>query len=607
MSFWAEFRRRNVVKVGAAYGIVAWLLTQVVATVFPALHLPAWTSSFVIVLLLLGLPLALVLAWVFEVTPDGIKRTDDVPRAESIRHITGQKLNYIVTGLLVAAVLVMAADTYLFTGSADSSAEAAAAPSAATAAAPPPRTVLPNSVAVLPLDNLSPNEGDAYFAAGIHEEILNYLVKLKSLNVIARTSMVRYANTDKSIKEIAEELNVETVMEGSVRYANDRVRVNMQLIDPATGTHLWSEAYERDFKDIFAIQADIAMNVANALNATFTPEEQQQIEQAPNVSTETYALLLQYFDLAGTGNQSPRMLAMLDQMIARDPQFALPYGLKANTYANLLINTTFGAAGDRAETEALARANAERGLELDPTTLGSLSALALIDVFTWRLGDARQQYERALRSGRGGAYSSWFMAWTGREAEAVADAERLVALSPLEWGSHWGLGIVRSYAGDHDAAVDDFRRGIELAPPLSLQHSWLAMAEIGRGNTDEAGRELALAEQLLGNNRSIISLVDILYGYGRVGRRAEAERLFTEIQAVAANQDIGAGGWALAYLGIGDQARALEQLRLGAERARDKMLDQGFFSLMNIRMNHTEDPVLEQPEFAAVRAQLTGE
>src|SRR5512134_1967795 len=125
MSFWGEFRRRNVVKVGAAYGIVAWLLTQVVATVFPALHLPEWTSSFVIVLLLLGLPLALVLAWVFEVTPDGIKRTDEVPRAESIRHLTGQKLNYIVTGLLVMAVVVMAADNYLFTGRADNAAEAA--------------------------------------------------------------------------------------------------------------------------------------------------------------------------------------------------------------------------------------------------------------------------------------------------------------------------------------------------------------------------------------------------------------------------------------------------------------------------------------------------
>lgn len=515
-----------------------------------------------------------------------------------------------MTGLLVVAVVVMAADNYLFMGPSDNAAEAAPAPvttAPAPVPAPQPREVLPNSVAVLPLDNLSPNESDAYFAAGIHEEILNYLVKLKSLNVIARTSMVRYANTDKSIKTIAEELNVKTVMEGSVRYANDRVRVTMQLIDPATGTHLWSEAYERDFEDIFAIQADIAMNVANALNATFTPEEQRQIERVPNTSPETYALFLQYLDLAGTGNQSPRMLAMLDQMIATNPQFALPYGLKATTYANLLINTTFGAAGDRAQTEALARTNAERALELDPTTPGGLSAVAIIDVFTWRWAEARQQYERALRSGRVGAYSSWFSAWSGREAEAVVGAERGVALSPLVWDSHWGLGIVRSYAGDYDAAVGDFRRGIELAPALSLQHSWLAMAEIGRGNLDEASRALEDAEQLLGNNRSIISLVDILYGYGRVGRRADAERLFAEIQSLTAGQDIGAGGWALAYLGIGDQARALEQLRLGAERARDKVLDQGFFSLMNIRMNYTGDPALEQSEFAAVRAELTGD
>jgi tetratricopeptide (TPR) repeat protein len=301
------------------------------------------------------------------------------------------------------------------------------------------------------------------------------------------------------------------------------------------------------------------------------------------------------------------MLAMLDQMIARDPQFALPHALKANTYANLLINTTFGAAGDRVQTEALARANAERALELDETTSGALSALAIIDVFSWRWAEARQEYERVLRSGRPGTYSGWFKAWSGREAEALAEAERGVALNPLEWGSHWGLGTIRSYAGDYDTAVDAFRRGIEIAPPLSLQHSWLALAEIGRGNTDEAARELADAEQLLGNNRSIISLVDILYGYSRLGRQADAQRLFAEIQALAANQDIGAGGWALAYLGIGDRARALEQLRIGAERARDKVLDPGFFSLMNIRMNYSDDPVLEQPEFVAVRAQLTGD
>jgi TolB-like protein len=238
MSFWTELRRRNVFKVGVAYAIVAWLVLQVAAIAFPALHLPAWTVTFVTALLLLGIPVALLLAWAYEVTPEGIKRTREVPHGQSITHLTGQKLNYIVTALLVVAVAFIAVDNYVLSkrvsleearpASAEAPQAAAASPAPAQSRAP---SVLPNSVAVLPFENLSPNKDDAYFAEGIHEEILNYLAKLKSLNVISRTSVVRYANTDKPIQEIAKELNVETVMEGSVRYANDRVRVTTQLID----------------------------------------------------------------------------------------------------------------------------------------------------------------------------------------------------------------------------------------------------------------------------------------------------------------------------------------------------------------------------------------
>ena len=615
MSFWTELRRRNVFKVGVAYAIVAWLVLQVAAIAFPALHLPAWTVTFVTALLLLGIPVALLLAWAYEVTPEGIKRTREVPHGQSITHLTGQKLNYIVTALLVVAVAFIAVDNYVLSkrvsleearpASAEAPQAAAASPAPAQSRAP---SVLPNSVAVLPFENLSPNKDDAYFAEGIHEEILNYLAKLKSLNVISRTSVVRYANTDKPIQEIAKELNVETVMEGSVRYANDRVRVTTQLIDAATGSHLWSEAYERPFKDIFAIQADIAMNVANALKATFSREEQQRIETPPNVSAGTYALYLQWLNLVATGNQGTQALALLDQMIARDPKFATPYGLKAVTYASLLINTTFGSAGNPKDTEALVRESAGRALALDPNDRQAAGALAVIDLFNWRWAGAREAYERNYAAtGRAGSYFNWFNSWTGRKLRAVEITRHEVALNPLDWVANWNLGIVLLYAGDADAAATAFRRGIELAPALSLQHSWLAWAEIARGNPEEAGRELELVERLLGENRTIISLVDTVYSYGRIGRKADAQRVFAEIQTLAAKQDIGAGGWAAVYLGIGDRQKALEQLELGAQRAHDKVLDQGFFTLMNIRMDVTRDPVLEQPEFVAVRNRLTGD
>jgi TolB-like protein/Tfp pilus assembly protein PilF len=627
MSFWVELRRRNVVKVGVAYAIVGWLLVQAASIVFPALELPPWALRLVIVLLVLGLPVALLLAWAYELTPEGIKKTRQVPLEESVRHLTGQKLNYVVTGLLALAVVFIAVDDYLLTDTATENAAASTAasgttmPTAPAAGATPiaasnaandvaaePRQAMPNSVAVLPFANLSPNPDDEYFAAGIHEEILNYLAKLEALNVIGRTSMLRYADTDKSYQQIASELNVETVMEGSVRYAGDRVRVTTQLIDAGTGTHLWSEAYERPFEDIFAIQADIAMNVANALNAAFSPEEQQQIETAPNVSVETYASYLQVLPrMAGAGNQGPQMIALLDEMIADDPEFAVLHAWKAQTYAGLLINTTFGSAGDRSEMERLARASAERALGLDPNDELAKSALVIIDVLNWRWADARRNYENYYRTELVGAVLYWFVSWTGREAEAIALAQRTVVLNPLDAAPYWNLGIVSAYAGEYDAAAAALRSAIEIAPAAALFHSWLASAEIGRGNHEEAARELELTERLLGDNRAIIYLLDMLYSYSRVGRSADVERLFAEIEAIAQNQDIGAGGWAYAYLGIGDEERALEQLRIGAQRARDKVLDPGFFQLMNLRMNVIDDPVLEQPEFVAVRAELTGD
>jgi Flp pilus assembly protein TadD len=155
--------------------------------------------------------------------------------------------------------------------------------------------------------------------------------------------------------------------------------------------------------------------------------------------------------------------------------------------------------------------------------------------------------------------------------------------------------------------VAALRRSIELGPTWSSARSWLAWAEIARGNSADALRELEVAEELLGPNRSIINLLDILYGYGRLGRTVEAQRLFNELEGLAATQDLGAGGWAMAYLAIGENEKALEQLELGVERARAKVLDPGFFQLMNLRMNVTNDPVLEQPEFVAVRAELTGD
>ncbi len=302
MSFLGELKRRNVVRVAVAYAIVGWLLIEVSTTVLPLFEAPDWIAQVFAFFVILGFPLSLILSWAYELTPEGIKLERDVVAGERITHVTGRKLDFAIIGALVLALGFV---VYNYESGDDEVAV----------------SVLPNSVAVLPFENLSPDPDEAYFATGLHDEILSQLAKLSNLSVISRTSMLRYADSDLSIPEIARELNVGTVMEGSVRYADDRVRITTQLIDAATDEHLWSETYEREFSDIFAIESDIAMNVANALQAEFSLEEQQRIEEIPTDSPEAYALYLRattiFFEGPGLLNVTRNRSRLESLLLAR--------------------------------------------------------------------------------------------------------------------------------------------------------------------------------------------------------------------------------------------------------------------------------------------------
>lgn len=412
MSFWEELKRRNVVKVGMAYAIVAWLIAQVASVVAPALTLPEWTTRFVVLVLLLGFPLALFLAWAYEVTPEGIQRTKHVPLATSIRQLTGKRLNYVVTALLVLAVAYMALDDYLLPDRDADSADARTSTAADTQASPnasgqasvddgaadaSAASALPSSIAVLPFENLSPDESNAYFAAGIHEEILNQLAKLNGLNVIARTSVQRYLGTTLPISEIARELNVETVMEGSVRYADGRVLITAQLIDPRTNAHLWSDSYDHEFSDIFAIQTDVALNVAQALEVELSLDEQRRIARAPTESVAAYDHFLSarvYF-LRQSPDSVRLGIEQVDRAIALDEDFALAWVLASELHnvAQSFFPT------QAAEQQRLAIRAARRAIDLDPDLGNAHAALgyALSQQLDWI--DAETSYRRAISLG----------------------------------------------------------------------------------------------------------------------------------------------------------------------------------------------------------------
>ncbi|MGB8340979.1 MAG: FlgO family outer membrane protein, partial [Chthoniobacterales bacterium] len=319
LAFFTELKRRNVYRVAAAYAVVAWLLIQIATQVFPFFDIPNWAVRLVVVLLLIGFPVALVLAWVFELTPEGIKRTEEVLSHESIRHHTGRRIvGFTVVLALLAAGLL--AYRLARPGATGDRTDAAAAQEAISG----------KSIAVLPFENLSSDKENAFFTDGMQDEIRTNLAKIAELKVISRTSVMHYGSsaTRNNLQEIAQALNVAYVVEGSVQRSANRVRVSAQLINARNDTHVWGEKYDRDLADVFAIQSEIAQAIADQLQAKLSPNEKKAIEQSPTNDLAAFDLYSRAKSLlltAGLGATSEpdlrKAVELLDQAVKRDPSF----------------------------------------------------------------------------------------------------------------------------------------------------------------------------------------------------------------------------------------------------------------------------------------------
>lgn len=451
------------------------------------------------------------------------------------------------------------------------------------------------TVAVLPFENLSPNPEDAYFAAGIHDEILNQLGKVGSLSVIARTSVLRYAEERPSIQQIARELGVGAVMEGTVRYADDRVRISAQLIDAGTGTHLWSNTYERGFGDIFAIESDIAISIAKALEAEFSAAERERIESAPTSSPAAYALYLRVLQGSGSGEQA---VENVERAIALDPDFAAAHAVRAAIYA---YGTVLAA-----EQEQTIRESAERALELDPTLGFAHAALGNVHRSRWRWAEARAAFQRAVELGpnqpRILEMAGRVSRYMGEYAEAVRFGRRAVELDPKNFVLHYQLGISLRYAGRHDAAYAAFESAIDLQPAFAAAHMQRAFVEISRGNHEDAASKLRVAEELFirAFDRAF-QTAQLALAYAQLGRREDVTRLFSRIEELGREKPIDEAVWALAYIASGDYEKALALL----ERAFQEQAPDSILALSEIKANAYQDPVLEtDPRFVAARAMV---
>jgi len=494
MSLFAELKRRNVFRVAAAYIIVAWLLLQVSDTLVPALHLPEWFHSGVAFVLIIGFPLALIFAWAFEMTPEGLKKEKDVDRSQSITNITSQKLNNAIIGVLILALGYFAIDKFVL----DAKHHEELARAVDTA-----REQIANtdemanqedstdvkSIAVLPFVNMSSDPEQEFFSDGLSEELLNLLAKIPDLRVAARTSSFSFKGQNIEIPDIAARLKVAHVLEGSVRKSGNQLRITAQLIQADNGYHLWSETFDRQLDNVFQIQDEIAVAVVDALKITLLGEAPTVRETDP----EAYQLFLegQFIRRQVSAETIPKAIDLFKKTLELDPGYAPAWAELAYAY---MWNAGIG---DMPIDEAnlLADHAIEQALESDPDyawTYFVRGVTKIFNKFDFKAG--AEDYRLGLQLDPGNAYligaNGTSARVLGHLDESIQFFNTALKLDPLMAEMRSWQGLTYQYAGQLDRAEVAYRTTLDLSPEFSGAHYRLGRVLLLRGKPDEALAEM---------------------------------------------------------------------------------------------------------------------
>lgn len=457
-SVFQELKRRNVFRVAIAFVVVAWLVLQLVDILVPMLGLPEWIGRGVFLLLVVLFPVSLVLAWALELTPEGIKLQKHVDRDQSITHKTGRKLDFIIIGVLIAALSI---SVYLnFATEHDS-------PPAPIPAA----NGVDRSIAVLPFANRSNIETDAFFVDGMHDELLTQLAKISALKVISRTSVMQYRGTTKTIREIGKELGVATLLEGGVQRAGDRIRINVQLIDADADEHLWAETYNRELtaSNIFEIQEQIASEIAGALHTALSPADQKRLSTKPTdnlVAYEAYMIGRQKLPNRKI-SEMQEAVVQFKRAIELDENFVLAYVGLAETY--IILNNA-GAMSKEDMLQSI-RPLVAKARELDSTLGEVYNIMGGLSEYEGDFQKAETYYRKAIELSPGYTVARHWLAllltnFGGRYSEAEAIYRRAAELDPLAANVHSNLAFVLSTQGKLEEAMSEARKAIAINPDL---------------------------------------------------------------------------------------------------------------------------------------------
>jgi TolB-like protein/Tfp pilus assembly protein PilF len=567
-----ELKRRNVFKVGTAYVVLAWLLAQVTDIFLEPFGAPEWVIKTILLLLIIGFPLALLFAWAFELTPEGLKKEKDVDRSQSITHETGQKLNLAIIFILVLALGYFAIDKFVL--------EPQRKVETAQQTEPPPAAPVPSSeksIAVLPFVNMSEDTGNEYFSDGISEEILNSLAKVKDLKVAGRTSSFAFKGRDQDLRQIGDALGVNHILEGSVRKSGAKVRITAQLIQVEDGFHLWSETYDRELTDVFAIQDEIANAILQQLKAQLLEGGQVAVTSA-RADSEAYDLYLlaRQRMYERTGPTIASAAELLDRAIAIDPDYGPAYAQRG--IAALLLADDVGTYGDIPLQQALtqgklyldkalqldaelAEAWAGMGLYHNSRPLGTEDAIAalrkalalnpnLMNASNWlhnslmalgRPGEARgvvmNMVERdpLYRPGIRNAVNNFTM--FGQYEEALALIERVRPLIPNDAAIQSSFAAIHAEQGQVARALQEVEQAIALQPSnsvtrLTRSFLWMASQQWERVAAEGEAWTPIFALTYLGRNEEAS-----LLAFERADKRADVGSLLNFLNIAGRSQE----------------------------------------------------------------------
>jgi TolB-like protein len=538
--FLKELKRRNVIKSTIAYLVVAWVLLQVFTILLPIVGAPAWILKGITLVLAIGLPIWIIVSWVYDITPQGIEKTSDDSQNDLTRHATNKRLNAFIIASLSIAVIVMGLKlSGVFSSNTNDYA-----------------------IAVLPFVNMSDDAEQEYFSDGISEEIINMLAQVPSLKVMGRTSSFAFKDKNMDLKIIGEQLNVNYLLEGSVRRSGNTLRITAQLISVADGSHLYSDKFDREIADVFDIQDEISEEILRAIKIKLLGNKKEEILKNSTENVEAYQLLLKgrYHYNKFTPNDLMKAIEYYKSAIAIDPNYSLAFAEIANCYGDAYAFKWL----PKEMSYPQSRNSVKKAIQLDDKSAESHIASARIKLWVeWDFTTALQELNKGLQinpnSIVGNRQMSILNLFLGNNEVAYKHMQKADELDPFSLFNLFLLGAHKMQDGNYDSMLDYGNRLVSMEPNFHGGHALIGIAQLYKKQNETAIKELELAATLTGY-RDVFSLGFLGMGYGVSGNKEKAMEVISKLEELPYKKEDVSLQYGLIYGGISDFDKAFEYL-----------------------------------------------